>query len=102
MFLAGLLSAIAGVALFHTALARTVRANPSTEIPFSRNPGTAPAGSIAMRAVGAGLIVLAAGLLSTTAWFWPFIVILAGPVAALVVILIHNNRVARGRLAGNR
>src|SRR5690606_26500083 len=88
------LAAIVGVVLFHLALGMTLRANPTTRIPFHRNAEIIPGGSVAMRAIGAGLIVLGAALLGTNAWYWPFIVVLVGPVAALAVILLHNWKVA--------
>jgi hypothetical protein len=87
-------AAILGVVLFHAALIMTVRANPDSRIPFHRNAGRIPTGSIALRAGGAGLIVLGAALLSTDAWYWPFAVVVAGPIAALMVIIFHNQKVA--------
>jgi len=86
--------AILGAVLFHAALIMTVRANPDTRIPFDRNAEIVPTGSVAVRACGAGLIVLGAVLLGTDAWYWPFAVVLAGPVAALMVITFHNMKVA--------
>ena len=47
------------------------------------------------------LLVLGAVLLSTSAWYWPFIVVLAGPVAALIVITIHNRKTANQSAAHN-
>ncbi|MCE7481059.1 hypothetical protein LZG07_03820 [Microbacterium profundi] len=79
--------------LFHVALGMTLRANPASRVPFYRNAAIIPGGSVAMRVIGAGLIVLGVVLLSTSAWYWPFIVVLAGPVAALTVITIHNRKV---------
>lgn len=94
MLMFGSVAAVVGVVLFHVALARTLRANPATRLPFWRNAGVIPAGSIAMRATGAGLAILGAVLLSTHAWYWPFLVVLAGPVVALAAITLHNRRVA--------
>lgn len=85
--------ALVGVVLFHVALGMTLRANPASRVPFYRNAAIIPGGSVAMRVIGAGLIVLGVVLLSTSAWYWPFIVVLAGPVAALTVITIHNRKV---------
>ncbi|MGL3150032.1 hypothetical protein ACSS7Z_06675 [Microbacterium sp. A82] len=100
MILFGGVAAIVGVVLFHVALGMTLRANPVTRIPFHRNAVAIPSGSVALRALGAGLIVLGAVLLGTIAWYWPFIVVLAGPVAALIVITLHNRKVAN-RSAGH-
>jgi len=94
MLIVGWVVTTVGVVLFHAALIMTVRANPDTSIPFYRNAGVIPIGSIALRAAGAGLLVLGAVLLSTEAWYLPFAVVLAGPVAAMAVIMVHNKRVA--------
>lgn len=48
-----------------------------------------------MRALGAGLIVLGAVLVGTSGWQWIVMVVLAGPVAALVATGVHNRRVRR-------
>lgn len=88
------LAATVGVVLFHVALTLTLHANPATRIPFYRNAKMVPAGSVALRATGAGLIVFGAAMLSTSAWYWPFVIVLAGPIAALIVIIFHNKNVA--------
>ena len=94
MILFGGVAALVGVVLFHLALRMTLRANPTTRIPFNRNAAIIPSGSVAMRVIGAGLIVLGVVLISTSAWYWPYIVVLAGPVAAVTVVTIHNRKVA--------
>jgi hypothetical protein len=53
----GWISAFTGAALFFASLIHTIRANPDVRIPFYRNPQIIPAGSIAMRSIGAGLLV---------------------------------------------
>ena len=90
MFVFGVVAAVTGVIAFHLALASTVRANAGIRIPFFRRPEIVPHGSIALRAAGAGLLVFGAVMLSTTAWYLPFLVILVGPVAASVAIVVHN------------
>lgn len=94
MIVFGGLAAMVGVALFHVALGMTLRANPATRIPFNRNAAIIPGGSVVIRVIGAGLIVLGAVLLSTSAWYWPFIVVLTGPVPAVAVVTFHNRKVA--------
>ncbi|MDA4892705.1 MULTISPECIES: hypothetical protein [Microbacterium] len=94
MIVFGGFAAVVGVVLFHMALGMTLRANPTARVPFYRNAAIIPNGSVAMRAVGAGLVVLGSVLLGTSAWYWPFVVVLAGPVAALIVIALHNRRVS--------
>ncbi|CAN7206144.1 hypothetical protein LJR044_000606 [Microbacterium foliorum] len=95
MFVFGIAAAVVGIAIFHTALGMTLRANATTRVPFGGKPRTTPERSIALRAVGAGLIVLGAALVSTAGWHWTIMVVLAGPVAALVVLTLHNRRVSR-------
>lgn len=93
MFVVGLVAAVLGTVLFHVALGKTLRANATDQIPMGRRPKASPQGSVQMRATGAGLIVLGAVLMSTAGWHWTVMVVLAGPVAALVVIALHNRRV---------
>lgn len=95
MFVFGMTAAVVGIVIFHTALGMTLRANATTRVPFGRAPRKTPDRSIALRAVGAGLIVLGAALVSTAGWLWTIMVVLAGPVAALVVLALHNRRVSR-------
>ncbi len=95
MFVAGIVAAAIGIVLFHTALGSTLRANLNATIPFGRNPKVVPRGSVAMRAAGAGLIVLGAVLVSTGGWPWTMIVLLVGPVVSVVVLALHNWRVMR-------
>ncbi|WP_309128149.1 hypothetical protein [Microbacterium sp.] len=90
MFALGVLAATVGAILFHVSLGMTLRANSAVRVPFRRNAAIVPPGSIALRAAGAGLLVLGAVLLSTESWFWPLIIVVAGPVTALVAITIHN------------
>lgn len=94
MLIVGWLAATVGVVLFHVALAVTLHANPANKLPFYRNAEVVPAGSVAMRSIGAGLIVLGAALVSTTAWYWPIAIVLAGPIVALTAITFHNLRIA--------
>jgi hypothetical protein len=95
MFLIGVAAAVMGIVLFQVALGRTIRANARSRIPFGRSPRISPRGAVAMRAIGAGLIVLGAVLVSTAGWQWPLMVMLAGPVAALAVLSLHNRRAGR-------
>ncbi|MCS3843407.1 hypothetical protein [Microbacterium sp. AK031] len=93
MLVFGVVVAVVGVVLFHGALRMTLRANPGKRMPFYRNADINPVGSVAMRGIGAGLVVLGAALLGTGAWYWALVVVLAGPVVALVVIALHNRHV---------
>lgn len=93
MELFGWIAAIAGNVLFIGSLVLTVRANPGRRIPFSRNPPVIPPGSIAMRSVGAGLLVFGAVGLSSMFGYWSVLIAFVGVVAAMVVIPIHNSSV---------
>jgi len=95
MFVAGITASVVGIVLFHPALGRTLRANAGAPIPFGGRPREIPPGSIPMRAIGAGLIVLGAAFVSTEGWHWTLMVVAAGPMAAAIVIGLHNRRVRR-------
>lgn len=97
VFVAGVVAAVLGIALFHVALGKTLRANAADRIPVVGGPKASPRGSVAMRAIGAGLILLGAGFMSTGGVHWAVMVLLAGPVAALIVIGLHNRRVNRSQ-----
>jgi hypothetical protein len=90
----GWISAAVGLVLFLLALWTTLRANPGSRIPFSRNPEIVPAGVTTMRVVGGALLIFGAVALSATIGAWAVAVALAGPVIALVAIAIHNRRLA--------
>lgn len=95
MIVFGILIALAGIGLFVAALSMTIRANTDSPIPLWRSPAITPPGSITMRAIGSGLIIIGAAALSTSGWWWMALVVIAGPIIALVVIPVHNSRVAR-------
>lgn len=86
----GWVAAIAGNVLFIASLVLTVRANPGRRIPFNRNPPVVPPGSIAMRSIGAGLLVFGAVGLSSMFDYWSVLIVFVGVLAAMVVIPIHN------------
>lgn len=100
MFVTGVVVAVIGILLFQVALGKTLRANSAARIPWGGRPETSPRGTVAMRAVGAGLGILGASLMSTAGWHWTAMVVLAGPVAALVAIALHNRRVKHEIVAG--
>ena len=101
MILLNGLTVVIGLIIFHSALGMTLRANATTRVPFYRNAQIVPVGTVVLRVTGASLLVLGAVLLSTSAWYWPFIVVLAGPIAALIVITIHNRKIANQSAAHN-
>lgn len=95
MIVLGVVAAVTGVVVFHLALVMTLRANSGIRIPFFRNADVVPRGSVAMRAIGAALLVFGAVMLGVTAWYLPLLVVLAGLVAALAAIVVHNAAVPR-------
>ncbi|HWV50436.1 MAG TPA: hypothetical protein VN035_13355 [Microbacterium sp.] len=95
MLVFGVVAAVTGVIVLHLALASTVRANAGIRIPFFRRTEAVPRGPVVLRAIGAGLLVFGAVILSMTAWWLPFLVILVGPVAAFVAVVVHNAAIQR-------
>ncbi|KRA23319.1 hypothetical protein ASD65_01960 [Microbacterium sp. Root61] len=84
--------------LFLTSFALTLRANANVRIPYWRNARIIPPGTVLMRSAGAGLTVLGAVPLSANGWGW--MLILLGMLAIpLLMIPIHNGRVARQAVA---
>lgn len=93
----GWIFAIAGAALFLIALGMTARANAGASIPYSRSPAVSPTGSIALRSIGAGLLVFGAAALAPSLGYWAAVIVLAVPITAFVVIVRHNRQVATRR-----
>ncbi|WP_262001455.1 hypothetical protein [Microbacterium sp. Mcb102] len=90
----GVLLSLAGSILFLTALAMTLRANATSTVPFWRNPAETPVGSVAMRSIGAGLLVFGAVMLTAEGWRWPVLIVLVVPGIAFVALALHNRRIA--------
>ena len=97
MEILGWAAVTAGTVLFVASLIVTVRANTGTRIPFFRNPRIIPPGSIMMRSIGAGLLVLGSVGLSSTYGYWAVLIAFAGVAAAMVVIPAHNLSLPRGQ-----
>lgn len=81
-----------GAVLFIASLIRTIRANPDARIPFNRNPPVIPAGSIAMRSIGAGLFVFGGVALTKAHGTWSMIVVVGVVLVTVAVITVHNHR----------
>ena len=87
---------LGGMAIFVAALVMTLRANPRVRMPFWRKPLVIPRRSIPLRAVGAGLFVFGALMLSTSGgWWWAALVASAGLGTVTILMAIHNARVRR-------
>lgn len=90
----GILIAASGMLLFLTALTMALRANATSRIPFWRSPAVNPPGSIAMRAIGAALLVLGAILLSATAGWWALGILAVVPAVTVLALVAHNRGIA--------
>jgi len=88
----GWIAVVAGAGLFIASLIRIIRANPDARIPFNRNPSTIPAGSIAMRSIGAGLQVFGVVALTNSSGTWSLLFTVGVALFALAAITIHNHR----------
>lgn len=93
MTVAGAILATVGVVLFLASLIRTLRANPGVRVPFDGNPPVLPHGTVAMRSIGAGCLVFGAASLATTIGYWSVLVVLTGPVVAMILLAVRNLRV---------
>jgi len=99
MILFSAIGAAAGLVLFHAALTMTLRANRTSRIPYARNPPIVPIRSMALRIVGVALLVFGTVMLGTASLLWVLAVVIAGPIVTLVIIMIHNRRVAKTEVA---
>lgn len=86
-----------GAALYVTALVRTLRANPSTTLPYFGPPPIVPAGAIAMRLGGTALLIVGAVVLVPFIGLPAILVVVAGPLVAAGATSLHNARVASRR-----
>ena len=88
----GWIAVVAGAGLFMTSLIHTIRTNPDARIPLNRNPPAIPAGSIATRSVGAGLLVFGVIALTHSFGTWSLLFTVGVALFALAAITIHNHR----------
>lgn len=82
-----------GAAAFFASLTMTLRANPSTLVPYNRNPAVVPRYAVTIRSVGAGLLVVAVAALLSSAGPWPVVIPAAIAVVGLGAIVRHNRKV---------
>ena len=90
----GWIAAVTGAVLFDVSLIRTIRANPDAKIPFYRNPPIIPAGSTAMRSIGAGCLVFGGAALTDPLGIWSGLVIVGVLLVTLAVLTVHNHRLS--------
>ncbi|MEV8252923.1 hypothetical protein AB0O95_03035 [Rhodoglobus sp. NPDC076762] len=95
MYLLGWALAIVGAALLFWSIAATIRANSATRIPYWTRPEVIPRGSIITRSLGVGLIVVGAVATVSPGGFWISALVVALFLPGLIMIPVHNHRVAR-------
>lgn len=67
-------------------------ANPDRLIPYFGNPERTPGWSIALRSVGAGLVVFGAGTLALDLGGWSVAIVLVGMLPPIIWMYRHNRR----------
>ncbi|MEL0625791.1 hypothetical protein V6245_02400 [Salinibacterium amurskyense] len=95
MHLLGWALAIVGAALLLWSIAATVRANSTTRIPYWTRPEVIPRGSLIARSLGVGLIVFGTVTTVSPGGFWVSALVVLLFLPGLVMIPVHNRRVAR-------
>lgn len=89
----GWIAVAVGIVLFIVSFARMVRANPDRRIPYFRNVEVNPSGTIAMRSIGAGVLVIGAAALTPTLGYWVAPIVFALPLIVMpATIAVHNRR----------
>ena len=93
MLVLGLVVTVVGTALFFISLGMTLRANPTTIVPYHRNPDIVPRYTVLMRSVGAGLFVFCTVLLGPTIGYWAVLIPTVITVVTLTSMILHNRAV---------
>ena len=89
----GWVAVTVGMVLFIVSFVRMVRANSGTRIPYFRNPEGNPSGTIAMRSIGVGVLVIGAAALAPTLGYWAALIVFALPLIVMpATIAAHNRR----------
>ncbi len=92
MELFGWIAVALGMVLFIVSFALMVRANPDARIPYLRNPEVNPSGTIVMRSICVGLLVIGAAALTSTLGYWAPIVIALPLIVMPATTAVHNRR----------
>lgn len=93
MELFGWIAVTVGMVLFIVSFVPMVRANSGTRIPYLRNPEVNPSGTIAMRSISVGLLVIGAAALAPTLGYWVAPMVFALPLIVMpATIAVHNRR----------
>lgn len=92
MELFGWVAVTLGMVLFIVSFALMVRANPDARIPYLRNPEVNPSGTITMRSISAGLLVIGAAALTSTLGYWALIMFALPLIVMPATIAVHNHR----------
>lgn len=92
--LAGWLIMFVGVALVTLSVAVLIRANAATRVSLWGRTVLTPGRSLALRACGAGMLVLGAALLGPTMSYWAAALVLASFLPGGLLIMRHNRKIA--------
>lgn len=85
---------LGGAAAFLASAQLVGHANPEQRVPYFGRAAVVPAGAIALRALGAGLVVLAAGMLAPAVGYWSVAIVAVALLPGIVAIPVHNRAVA--------
>lgn len=84
---------LAGAAAFLTSVQLAGRANPDGRLPYLGRPAVLPRWSVALRVIGAAMVVFAALLLAPKAGYWSVAIVVVALLPGLVMIPVHNHAV---------
>lgn len=90
----GLVAFAAGVMFGCVSVVLLLRANPATPMRWWVNPPNRPWYAIALRAVGAGLMVFGATSFPPSTGYWSVLFVLVGFAIPLPLYIRHNQRLA--------
>jgi hypothetical protein len=95
MLVIGIAVAVTGAVVFLAGLVRILQANPSNRVPFFAEAPVPPRRTHLLRALGAALVVLGTGLISTASIVLVAVVLSVWLAAPIAMIAVHNARVSR-------
>ncbi|GAA4423382.1 hypothetical protein GCM10023169_18920 [Georgenia halophila] len=90
--LVGILLVLCGSALFTWSAVEMSHANPTVAFPLWKDPPRRPWKALGLRAGGAALAVLGAGLAGDTIGYWSVLLIVAAFGGIPLIYVIHNRR----------
>jgi len=84
---------LGGAAAFLVSVQLAGRANPGDRLPYFGKPAVLPGWSLALRAIGGAMVVLAAMLLAPRVGYWSVAIVAVALLPGLVMIPLHNRTV---------